>query len=141
MPMPLRRLPARPRATMAADRRSASLRVFLSCDRLEVAVDLLFVFRRRVVVGAGRQAILRLFGLKLFRQGCFGLLERLRRLPAEVFPLCEVLLEGFRARRGEHTARTLEGGAPSPACEAGIVAAQLIDELLGFLQAALILLA
>ena len=71
------------------------------------------------------------------------MLEHLRRLPPHLFPLGEILLERFGARRGESgRGRRFERKSPATAArERRIVAAHLIGELLGLLQLLLILLA
>src|SRR6185503_10334834 len=91
---------------------SAMSRLLLPGYRLEVAVDLFLVAGRRVVVGAGRQAILDLLLLDLLRQRRLDVVERLRRLPPHFLPLGEILLEGFGAwRRDAGAGRRLESEA------------------------------
>src|SRR5258707_7252423 len=118
-----------------------SSRLFLPGNGLEVTVDLLLVLRWRIVVGAGGQPVFRLFGLKLPGQRRLRVLERLRRLPAQVFPLREVLLEGFRPWSAEHAALTFQGEAGPAARKARIIVPQLIDEVLGLLELPLVFLA
>src|SRR6266851_1968602 len=85
---------------------------FLGRNRFEIAVDLFLVAGRRLVVGAGGKAILRLLGLQLFRERGLDALERLRRLSTHFLPFREILFERFGAgRRQRHAVGRLEGEA------------------------------
>src|SRR6185503_9462613 len=121
----------------------AASRFFLSSVGFEVTIDLFLVPRGRVVVGAGGQAILDLLFLDLLRQRRFDIVERLRGLPPHLLPLREVLLERLGAGCGNAAAgRRLEGEAAAAAArQARIVAAHLVDEVLGLLELPRVLLA
>src|SRR5207247_1097486 len=102
----------------------------------EVGIDLFAVLGRRFVVGAGREAIARLFGLQLFRERRLGLLERRSHLPLEIFPAREVLLERLGAWRRHRHPAPLEREAGAALRVGLVLARELIQEILGFLQLA-----
>src|SRR5438093_10191601 len=101
-------------------------------NRLEVTVHLLLVLRRRLVVGAGRQSILRSLGLQLFRERRLDGIERQGCLSPQIVPLRKILFERFGARRRyRHSSRFLEcKAAVSAAGERRILATHLVDEIL-----------
>src|SRR5437660_10862509 len=110
-------------------------------QRFEIAVDLLLVFRRRLVLDAGSEPILRLLRLQLLRQRRLHPIERRGRLLAHFFPFGEVLLERLGAGRRQGHALTREGEAGAAARKVRIVAAHLIDEISRFLEMARVLVA
>src|SRR5579871_2372135 len=110
-------------------------------NRLEVIVDLLLICGRRFVVGARREPIFRLLRLQLLRQRGFGVVERLRRLLAQLLPAREVLFERLGAGRREHHALSFVGEAGAAARVGRIVALQLIHQIARFLQLARVLVA
>src|SRR5437773_12575360 len=77
-------------------------------NRLEIAVHLLPIGRRRGIVGARCQPIPCLFRLQFFRQRRLGAVEGLGGLPLQVLPFREVLLERLGSRRRHRHAASLE---------------------------------
>src|SRR5262245_30719507 len=104
-------------------------------DGLEIVVHLPAILRRRLIVRAGREPILRSLRLELFRQRRLDVLERQGCLPPQVLPLGEVLLEGFSPRRGDALARGVFEREPwtRTTGQRRIVTTDLIDQLLGLL--------
>src|SRR5262249_33558535 len=100
-----------------------------------IAIDLLLILRRRLVLDARRQTILRLLRLELLRQRRLDPIERGCRLLAHVLPFREVLLEGLGSRRRQGHALAGEGEAGAAASEVRIVAAHFVQQIFGFLEA------
>src|SRR5262249_8154525 len=98
---------------------------------------LLLILRRRLVVGAGGEALLRLFGLQLLRDRRLRRLERDGGLALERIPLREVLLERFGAGRGGRHPLPFEREAGAAAARARILLAQLLHQLARLLHGAL----
>src|SRR5262245_59737333 len=96
---------------------------FLSCERLEMRVDLLPVFGRRLVVGAVGQAIARLLGLQLPGNRLLGVLERGGQLTLHLLPAREVLLERLGSRSGHRHPASFER-EPGTALREGLILAR-----------------
>src|SRR5262245_29214641 len=100
---------------MASDRRGATLPAFFLGNSFEVLVDLLLVGGGRFVVRPRGQTVLRFLRLKLLGQGRLGGFERLRRLPPQLVPAGEVLLERLSSGRRQRHALSFERESGAPA--------------------------